>query len=230
MPAAITPARSRTERTLAALRSALVAGEFLPGTRLRIDQLGTQFDASSGAVREALSRLTAEGLVVAEPQKGFVVAPVSRKDLNDLTEVRVDVENRCLIAAIRHGDLEWEGRVIAQQHKLRALGSKSRDNRPQFFVDWHKAHEAFHEALADACPNRWWLRLRRHLFMQSERYRRYCGPIEAGERDVTKEHQAIVEAAIARDESAAAEAMSAHLWGTTNLLLESDLPFSDDPA
>ena len=120
------PAKSRTEQTFTALREALIAGEFLPGARLRIDQLGKQFDASIGAIREALSRLTAEGLVVAVPQKGFMVAPVSRKDLSDLTEVRVDMENRCLIASIRHGTLEWEGRVIALQHQLRALGPKPR--------------------------------------------------------------------------------------------------------
>ena len=72
LPAQETHAKSRTERTFAALRQALISGEFLPGIRLRIDQLGKQFDASTGAVRESLSRLTAEGLVVAEPQKGFV--------------------------------------------------------------------------------------------------------------------------------------------------------------
>ena len=51
-----------------------------------------------------------------------------------------------------------------------------------------------------------------------------------GGRDVTKEHDTIAEAAIARDETAAVEAMSTHLWGTTKLLLDSELPFSDDPV
>ena len=230
LPAQETHAKSRTERTFAALRQALISGEFLPGIRLRIDQLGKQFDASTGAVRESLSRLTAEGLVVAEPQKGFVVAPVSRKDLSDLTEVRVELENRCLVASIQNGDLDWEGRIVSLQHQLRALGPDTSNGRPEFSAEWHVVHEAFHDALTDACPNEWWLRLRRQLFMQSERYRRYSGPLELGDRDVTAEHDRIVEAAIARDETAASEAMSAHLWATTKLLLASDLPFSDDKA
>lgn len=222
------PAKSRTEQTFSALHEALIAGEFLPGSRLRIDQLGKRFDASIGAVREALSRLTAEGLVVAMPQKGFIVAPVSRKDLKDLTEVRVDVENRCLIGSIRNGDLNWEGRIISLQHQLRALGPATQNGRPEFSPAWHEVHEAFHDALTEACPNGWWLRLRRQLFIQSERYRRYSGPIELGNRDVTQEHDAIIEAAIAKDEKAAAEAMATHLWTTTELLLASDLPFSED--
>lgn len=230
MPDQAHTAKSRTEQTFASIRTALVRGEFLPGTRLRIDQLGKQYDASIGAVREALSRLTAEGLVVAEPQKGFVVAPVSRKDLKDLTEVRVDIEVRCLSEAIKHGDLDWEGRILSLQHKLRGLGPVMKDGRPFFPSDWHSVHEDFHEALTDACPNGWWLRLRRQLFMQSERYRQYSGPVEVADRDLTGEHDAIVDAAIKRDAEAAAKAMSVHLWATTNMLLDSSLPFGDDPV
>ena len=221
-------AKSRTEQTFASLRQSLIRGEYLPGTRLRIDQLGKKYGASIGAVREALSRLTAEGLVVSEPQKGFVVSPVSRKDLSDLTEVRVEIEIRCLHASMRHGDLDWEGRIISLQHQLKGLGPVLRDGMPTFPPAWHTVHEAFHEALTDACPNAWWLKLRRQLFMQSERYRQYSGPVNTGGRDVTREHDLIVQTAIARDEAAAAQAMSDHLWGTTRLLLGSDLPFSED--
>jgi DNA-binding GntR family transcriptional regulator len=129
---------------------------------------------------------------------------------------------------MRHGDLNWEGRILALQHQLRGLGPAPGAQNPVFSPDWHHIHEAFHDALADACPNDWWLRLRRQLFMQSERYRRYSGPLDLAGRDVTLEHDNIVSAALGKDEDAASKAMSAHLWGTTNLLLASDLPFSEN--
>ena len=85
------PAKSRTNDTYERLKLEILNNVHLPSTRLRIDQLAEAFDVSVGAVREALSRLTAEGLVAAEPQRGFIVAPASIKDLVDLTAVRIEI-------------------------------------------------------------------------------------------------------------------------------------------
>jgi len=222
--------KSRTARTCNLLREAIVHAEFQPGEKLRIDFLGKKFDASIGAIREALSRLTAEGLVLAEPQKGFVVAPISRRDLTDLTEIRVEVETRCLISSIENGDLEWEGRVLALHHKLRALGKAYGNADTPEAARWFSLHEAFHDALADQCGNVWWLRLRRELFVQSERYRRLSRPADEVGRDIVAEHDDIANAALARDKTAAAQAMRAHLEKTTAIILASSLPFSDGAA
>jgi len=219
--------KSRTARTLGLLRDAIVHAHYAPGQKLRIDMLGREFDASAGAVREALSRLTAEGLVVSEPQKGFVVAPVSKRDLEDLTEVRIAVENRCLTDSIAHGDLAWEGRILSLQHQLHALEGAVHAYASPEADCWHALHDRFHDELAAACPNTWWLRLRRQLFTQSERYRRLSGPIESGDRDIAGEHEAIARAAIARDVAAATEAMKLHLQRTTDIILSSSLPFFD---
>ncbi len=208
--------KSRTARVFETLRHAIISARFAPGQKLRIDQLGKDLDASIGAVREALSRLTAEGLVLAEPQKGFVVAPVSRKDLEDLTEARVEIECRCLTESIRHGTLDWEGRILSLQHRLRVLGDAFRQPATPEAERWHQLHEEFHEELAACCPNDWWLRLRRQLYLQSERYRRLS---KGHERDVASEHDMIAAAAVARDSAAAAEAMAQHLRRTTEIIL-----------
>lgn len=211
------------------LRDAIVHAEFAPGQKLRIDNLGRAYEASIGAVREALSRLTAEGLVVAMPQKGFIVAPISRKDLVDLTKVRIDIECKCLAGSIKHGDLEWEGRVASLQHKLRALhGAWDKQGTPES-AQWHQTHEAFHAELAAACNNAWWSRLRDQLYIQSERYRRLSRPWKGEERNVTAEHDAIANAALARDTKAAQAAMREHLQGTADILLRSAIPFDDMP-
>ena len=219
--------KSRTARTCDVLRDAIVHAEFAPGQKLRIDHIGRVYEASIGAVREALSRLTAEGLVVAMPQKGFIVAPISRRDLVDLTEVRIEIECKCLASSIEHGDLEWEGRVASLQHKLRALhGAWDSQGTPEA-AQWHQAHEAFHAELAGACENQWWLRLRNQLYIQSERYRRLSRPWKSEARNVTAEHDAIANAALARDTKSALAAMRQHLQATTDILLGSTIPFDE---
>lgn len=219
--------KSRTALTLDLLREAIVHADYKPGQKLRIDLLGKQLNASIGAVREALSRLTAEGLVVAEPQKGFIVAPISRRDLRDLTEVRIAVETHCVEQSIEHGDLDWEGRLLSAHHKLRVLGKAYQHPGTPQAERWHALHEQFHDELAGACPNRWWLRLRRQLYVQSERYRRVSGPIDSSNRDIVAEHSAIADAALARDKAAAGRALRDHLSLTTEIILRSGLPFAD---
>ncbi|AZO33600.1 MAG: FCD domain-containing protein [Mesorhizobium sp.] len=220
--------KSQTARTFDLLKAAIVEAKYAPGDKLKIDQLSEAFDSSSGAVREALSGLTAEGLVVAQPQKGFVVAPISRRDLEDLTQVRVQIECRCLADTIAAAGIEWEGRILSLQHQLRALEHTARVPGSREGQQWHQLHFAFHSELTSLCPNTWWQKLRQQLFIQSERYRRLSGPLDEEGRDVSAEHEAIAKAAIIRDTEAAVRHMAAHLRRTTDILLKSRIPFSED--
>lgn len=225
--------KSQTALTYDSLRNLILQSKFAPSEKLRIEKLCKTLEASSGAVREALSRLTAEGLVVAEPQKGFVVSPISRKDLIDLTEVRVSVENQCLAASIEHGDGEWEGRVLSLGHQLTVLAGAATRPGTEEASKWHRLHEQFHNELVSACPNSWWLNVRQQLYLQSERYRRLSGPTDLDpqeniDRDIEAEHNAIAEATIARDATTACQRLTEHLEYTTKILLASQLPFSDD--
>ena len=220
--------KSRTAQTYEDLRGAIVQVRFLPGEKLRIESLCKALNASSGAVREALSRLTADGLVVAMPQKGFAVAPVSRKDLVDLTEVRVEIETRCLRGAIAEGDIDWEARILSIRHRLAAVtGAQTKAGSVQA-SEFHRLHELFHRELVSACPNGWWLRLREQLYVQSERYRRLSGPVDETARDIAGEHAEIVTATLARDAGTACATLACHLQQTTKILLGSGLPFSED--
>ncbi|MBI0436157.1 GntR family transcriptional regulator [Roseomonas sp. KE0001] len=78
-------ARSLTSAVQARLRAEIVACRFRPGEKLPIAALNTRFKVSYALVREALSRLMADGLVVAEDQRGFRASPISLADLHDLT-------------------------------------------------------------------------------------------------------------------------------------------------
>ena len=87
------------------LRAAIISCRLRPGEKLVISELCKSLGVSLGAVREALSRLASEGLVIAEPQKGFRVAPISQAELEDLTSTRGIIEGHCIERAIAVGEL-----------------------------------------------------------------------------------------------------------------------------
>ena len=99
---------TRAERVYAELRADILAGRRHPGTRLPFAELTARYEASMGVVREALTRLTSEGLVESEPQYGFRVVPLSVADLEHLTEARTAIEPLVLGQAVEQGGVAWE--------------------------------------------------------------------------------------------------------------------------
>ena len=210
---------SMTQGAYEKLRADLLACRILPGERLITRDLCDRFSVSLGAVREALSRLTAEGLVVSEPQRGFRAAPISAADLADLTLARVELETLCLRRAIAQGDVAWETQLVAAAHHLSRMPTRAPEDTARSNEAWVEAHAAFHAALVAGCGSQWLLHLQSLLYAQSERYRRLSVPFEMGERDVQQEHQAILEATLARDSDKAVHLLAEHLETTTRILL-----------
>jgi GntR family transcriptional regulator, carbon starvation induced regulator len=70
------------------LRHDIILGVLPPAAKLKLEKLSKAYDVSINTLRETLSRLAADGLVVAEGQKGFAVLPVSTEDLREITEMR----------------------------------------------------------------------------------------------------------------------------------------------
>jgi DNA-binding GntR family transcriptional regulator len=211
---------SLTQDAYERVRADLLACRLKPGERLRINDLCKRLSVSLGAVREALSRLTSEGLVSAEPQLGFRVAPISTSDLQDLTMVRTEIEGLCLRQAIAEGDLAWESRIVAAYHRLSRTPHNAPDDPKRLNDDFAAAHSEFHQALVSACTSAWLHRIRHILFAQSARYVALSVPLARRDRDRNQEHRDLMDAVIARDAERATELMTAHLKLTTAILLE----------
>lgn len=213
-------AASLTSEAYHRIRADVLACRLQPGERIRINELCEQYEFSLGAVREALSRLVAESLVVAEPQKGFRVAPISLAELKDLTDMRVEVEAECLRRSIQHGDVAWESRLVAVYHQLSKTPERAKGDVQRLNDAWGDLHSDFHETLVSACDSEWRLRIRRILYAQAERYRQYSVPLAKKTRDLSKEHREIMEAAIGRDSRRAVRLLSEHIEETTRILLK----------
>ena len=219
-PESSTPTSSRTEVFYNQLRNEIVSCRLPPNKRLKISDLADRYSVSPGAVREALSRLTSENLVITESRKGFKVSPISNTDLEDLTNVRIDIETQCLRRSILNASIEWESALVAASHRLNRTAEQASSVGRQVSDAWAEAHQAFHSALVAACDSVWLLRIRRHLYAQSERYRRLSVPMDSGERDLAREHELILTASLNRDADKAAELLTEHMRKTTLIILD----------
>ncbi|MCX4596737.1 GntR family transcriptional regulator [Streptomyces sp. NBC_01549] len=221
---------SRVVEVYRQIRSDILSARLRPGQRLKVSPLCDRFSVSLSVVREALTRLSAEGLVRSEPQLGFSVIPLDRPGLVDLTNVRVELETLALRWAIEKGDLEWESRVVGALHKLGRTEFRVPGAASQVSEAWSTAHAELHEALASGCGSPLLMELRQGPYDAAEVYRRWTMPAQRGKRDIHGEHTAIVNAAMSRDADLAAELLEQHLRQTTEILLTSDFLIADEES
>ena len=211
---------TRAERVYAELRADILAGRREPADRLPFADLSARYGASMGVVREALTRLAAEGLVESEPQYGFRVMPISAEDLRHLTEARRAIEPLVLRLAIEQGGLSWESELVAAHHRLERTPPLDADDPERVSEDWAAAHAEFHRALLAGCPNPRLRGVAASLRDAAELYRRWAVSLGSDpHRDIPGEHRAMLAAALAHDAEAAAEVLSAHIQHTTDVLL-----------
>lgn len=95
------PRKSLSEEVLDRLRQEIVQGHLKPGHRLSEPMLAEAFGVSRGPVREALSHLQQEGLVMVERHRGARVNRISAEDVEELYELRVDLERFAVKRAVR---------------------------------------------------------------------------------------------------------------------------------
>ncbi|MBY3307653.1 FCD domain-containing protein [Rhizobium laguerreae] len=216
------PALTQADNVYERLKADILSCRLRPGAKIRINEVARDFEVSLGAVREALSRLAAEDMAVATAQKGFSVPDVSIADLLDLTDTRIKIEELCIRASVKNGDIEWETALVAAFHRLQRLPETETDGGKLILSErWASAHQQFHLAIVAACNSPSLMKIRAVLYAQTERYRRLSVPMRTHDRDVAAEHKAIFDAVIAGDANLAVALMETHLRSTTEILVES---------
>ncbi len=186
---------------------------FEPEKRLRSEDFREADENGASPLREALSRLAAEGLVVSIGQRGFRVPAVSIDELRDITDTRVLIETAALRESIEHGNDDWEAGVVAAFHHLTKFESGNVDD----FESWEKANKRFHDSLLAACPSRWLLRFHETMYDQHRRYRAMSLQAVHIPRSVHDEHTRIRDAALARDVKRACAESENHIRQTAKI-------------
>lgn len=200
---------TRASRVAAELRTEILRGGLGPGMKLNLDQLREKLGVSLSPLREAISRLVADGLVEIEDQRGFRVAPISRENLAEVVEMRADLECLALGLSIERGDIEWESRVLSTLHTLQRVdleraGARAQERR-------EAAHFAFHDALVSGCGRASLIRLCGSFYDLNCRYMNILIS-EPGKRwrDLD-DHGPIAEAAVGRRKGLAVELLRQHI-------------------
>ena len=210
-PRTDTPDHWQGQDVLTRLRSDLVSSVYEPAERLKFADMRARYDVGIGTLREALSQLVSEGFVVVEVGKGFKVAPVSIKELNEITELFLDLEKRALRSAIENGDENWQTHIVASHFKLSLVENLPWEDRMARHSEWVQRHRDFHEALVAACPDSWLFRLRSMMFDQLDRYRFVTkkAPHGLGQHKFS-EHRKIMDAFVSRNAKLAGDLMFVH--------------------
>lgn len=195
------------------VKADIIRGVFHPGEKLLMAMLTMRYGIGVGPLREVLSRLVSERLVVAINQKGYRVAPMSVAEMVDIYDARANLEGLILALAIERGDDAWEAQIIAASHTLSKVVELSTPE--EMLSIWDARHRAFHNAIASGCGSKNLLQARAYLLDQAERYRHiwlkrtvFSDHALGAKRE---EHAELVSAILARNKSKATQLITQHL-------------------
>lgn len=197
--------QSLVDRVSHAVRRAILEGRLLPGEALSISDLATDLGVSHSPVREALQRLSGQGLVVLRPARTAIVAPLELEDLEEIYRLRRLIE---VDAAARAAPDLTEEHLSRLKSELMTMSNEAIDSD----AFWN-SHNEFHRALLVPVLSPRTERLITELWQAVERYLRivYIETDVLFTRSPYDRHRPLLDAARARDSSAMAAALTEHL-------------------
>lgn len=207
--------RTLTTELYERLRTDILRGRLAPGAKLRIEALSDNYQVGATPVREALSKLSAEGFVEKREQRGFSVAAVSLKDIRSLSRTRCWLEEIALRESMKHRTEAWEESVLLAFHRMSRVPRLATTNPPTPSAAADELHWAFHDALLSNCDSPWLLTYCKDLREKCERYRALAAArIYQSDRNPMAEHEAILKAVLAGDEDTAVAELISHYQAT----------------
>lgn len=204
------------------LRLDIIRGIRAPEERLRIEMLKSIYGIGPTPLREALQKLSADGLVITEGNRGFMVAPLVAAEFADLNKARTAIEKAAIRMSIENGDDHWEARLVAAHYLLSKEDKALSAEQAHIPDSWEEANASFHTAIVAACGSCWLLRVRTSLVALVERYRRASVYQKLGERQLGFEHADILAAVLDRDAELACDLTEKHFALTAQTLTEID--------
>ena len=203
------------------MRQDILKGDLPPGEKLRVEYLRDRYGVGASPIREALNRLSVDGVVMRVDQKGFRVATISVAELDELIKTRCWLEETAIRESIAAGDDAWEERLVLAFHRLSKAPRSAEQITYAINPDWEVLHRAFHLALIGACGSRWLISYCEQLNDLADRYRQLAVRVTYPRRNELDEHKAIMDAAVNRDSDRAVEVLMDHYRRTAEIIRDS---------
>lgn len=207
-----------SESTYRRIRSDIIFGRLVPGQKLRLEMLRGLYDTSVSTLREVLYRLFSEGLIEAEGQRGFEVAPISAANFREVADMRNLLESHALRESFAVGDIDWEGRVVAAYHKLSRMEERMLEGDRSETALWKRYDREFHHALISGCGSRALLETHAVIFDRFLRYQILAVMFRGG--IAADEHKALLDCALARDADTASAILAHHISACVDYTVE----------
>lgn len=177
--------------------------------------LQDDYACSPNTLRDVLMRLCTVGLVEFEMQRGFRATPSSAERRRDVARFRLLLEREGVSESMEIGGIAWEAKLAAAHHKLLHIERRIPDEADMglSMTLWTEAEREFHETLISASSSPLLIETFSRVYLQFRQ--QFVGQ----QRDfgssyfeaIIAEHQAIVDAALARDQAACRDAIHDHL-------------------
>ena len=197
------------------VRNAILAGRIVPGQRLVANDLVEQLGVSRGSIREAFQRLSAEGLVDITPNRGAMVRRLSREQVRDLFQIRINLEGLgARLAAERIDEADHRKQFLAVWDEVKPDGSARA--WPLFM----RQNRLFHRTIVSLGGNKQLTQLIDNLQLPIVMFQ--VGQSMQPENSARSHHDhvQIAETILAGDAKAAQAAMETHLKGSADWILQ----------
>ena len=211
-------AETGSEAVFRRLRQDIILASLPPGSKIKLEKARERYSISISSLREILCRLSAENLVLAEGQRGFEVSPVSRRELEELADLRVVLECHAIDLAFAAGDLEWEGSIVAAHHRLAAAERRLLAGDSSRTIDWVRCDWEFHRAIVAASKSTTLLQNLSSVFDRFLRYHMLAGSFRG--QAVVDDHRRLFERALARDADGAKQIIKSHVQSGVDHILK----------
>ena len=202
-----------------ALKGDIITGKLKPGHKLRLQVLKEDYNVGNSPLREALNRLSANGMVMREENKGFKVSSASAEELQELVQTRCWLEEIALRQSIKNGNDEYDERIVLAVHRLSRLTGSETNNYSS--PEHQSLHRDFHQAILSECGSKILRRYCSQLQDQSFRYRNLSEVLQYRVGHEENEHEKIRDAILDRNADEAVELLCSHYQVTADILIKS---------
>ena len=200
------------------LRRDILLANVPPGEKLRVERLCERYKTAGSPVREALNRLSAEGLVERREHRGFYVISIGQEDLLELVKTRCWLEEIALRQAMSRATSQWQESLVLCQHRLSRVSRSTSSEGYRENPEWERLHRDFHRTLISACGSSRLIRYCEEMTDHAYRYRQIALRKAFTERDAHAEHEAIVAAVLNDQADTAVKLLTDHYRRTASIV------------
>ncbi len=194
------------------LKEEIFLENYKEGDRILEAQIAEELDISRAPVREAIKELENQGLVETIPRKGTFVIQLSQKDIQELFNIRIMLENRLLEKIINEDLLDEEDFKYLEglvQDMIKTAESTEDENRKVLEVN--KRDVAFHHHLWKKSESKWTIKILTGLYFQLQLAMLIDAKKEENLVQSAKQHFNIIKSLQEKDCKKAKESLRNHI-------------------